>query len=158
MYSYYVKADLKNNQIVLILPFYETIDNVRRILSEDSACIDVRKYEKEQSLLIMDSLKAYFSLKGGLMPFVNQTVNFAKASGKDGVSVIGDMGSFFYNQKNDGLMHHEMTLPIQFEGMNLKGFCLYHKQDYEKRFLENDRQTLSKHHGKSLILLPTARN
>jgi hypothetical protein len=27
----------------------------RWILSEDSACVDVRKYEKEQSLLIIDS-------------------------------------------------------------------------------------------------------
>jgi len=44
MYSYYVKAALKNNEIVLILPFYETTDNVRLVLSEDSACIDVRKF------------------------------------------------------------------------------------------------------------------
>ena len=157
MYSYYVKAALKNNEIVLILPFYETTDNVRQILSEDPACIDVRKYEKEQLLLIMDSVKAYFSLKGGLMPFVNQIVNFAKASGKDGVSVIGDMGSFFYNQKNGGLMDYEMTLPTQFEGMTLKGFCVYHKRDYERRFSENDRQMLSNHHGKSLTLLSTTR-
>jgi hypothetical protein len=56
MYSHYIKAALKNNEIVVILPFYETVNNVRCILSEDSACIDVRKYEKEQSLLIIDSL------------------------------------------------------------------------------------------------------
>jgi hypothetical protein len=62
MYSYYVKSALSDdgNEIVLVLPFLETVDNVRRILSENSASIDVRKYEKEQSLLIMDSLKGYF--------------------------------------------------------------------------------------------------
>lgn len=157
MYSYYVKVALNNNEIVLILPFYETTDSVKRILSEGSACIDVKKHEKEQSLLIMDSLKAY-SLKGGLIPFVNQTVKFAKTSGKNGVTVLADMGSFFYNQKSDGCMHYEMTLPTQYEGMNLKGFCIYHKKDYERRFSENDRRKLSNHHGKSLILLPTTRN
>src|SRR5919106_4478114 len=74
MYSHYIKSAVPDdNEIVVILPFYETTDNVRRILSEDSACIDVKKHEKEQSLLIMDSLKAY-SLKGGLIPFLEQTV------------------------------------------------------------------------------------
>src|ERR687897_490699 len=158
MYSHYIKAALKNNEIVVILPFYETVNNVRCILSEDSACIDVRKYEKEQSLLIIDSLKGYFGSQDGLMPFVKKIVEFAKTSGKNGVTVLADMGSFFYNQKSDACMHHEMTLPTQYEGTNLKGFCIYHKKDYERRFSENDRRKLSNHHGKSLILLPTTRN
>lgn len=68
---------------------------MRHILSEDSANIDVRKYEKEQSLLIMDSLRGYFGSKDGIMPFVKQTVEYAKNSGKNSVSVLGDMGSFF---------------------------------------------------------------
>jgi hypothetical protein len=93
-----------------------------------------------------------------LIPFLNQTVKFAKTSGKNGVTVLADMGSFFSNQKSDGCMHYEMTLPTQYEGMNLKGFCIYHKKDYERRFSENDRRKLSNHHGKSLILLPTTRN
>ncbi len=38
MYSYYTKSALHNdNEIVVILPFYETKDKVREILSEDSA-------------------------------------------------------------------------------------------------------------------------
>jgi hypothetical protein len=47
-YSHYIKSAVPDdNEIVVILPFYETTDNVRRVLSEDSACIDVRKFEKE---------------------------------------------------------------------------------------------------------------
>jgi hypothetical protein len=97
MYSYYVKSALYDgNEIVVILPFYEIVNDVRRILSEDSANIDVRKYEREQSLLIMDSLRGYFGSKDGLMPFVKQTVEYAKNSDKSSVSVLGDIGSFFY--------------------------------------------------------------
>ena len=59
---------------------------IRWILSEDSACFDVRKYEKEQSLLIIDS--------GVSRWFVKQTIEHAKTTGKDGVSVISDMDSF----------------------------------------------------------------
>jgi len=153
MYSHYVKAALKDNQIVIILPFYETVNKVRHILSEDSACIDVRKYEKEQSLLIIDSLKGYFGSQDGLMPFVKRIVEFAKTSGRNGVSVIGDMGPFFYYDKNGDLLHYETELPIRYEGMNLKGLCTYHGQDF-KRFSEKEKRMLLEHHGKTLYLSP----
>ena len=96
MYSHYIKSAISDegNEIVIILPFLETVNNVRWILSEDSANIDVRKYEKEQTLLIIDSLKGYLGSQEGFMPFVRQTVEYAKTSGKNGLSVLGDMGFF----------------------------------------------------------------
>jgi hypothetical protein len=156
LYSFYTRSALSDNEIVLILPFLETTGTVRRMLSGDSANIDVRKYEKEQSLLIIDSLKGYFSIQEGLMPFVRRTVKFAKTSGHaDGVSALGDVASFFHLQKKDDLLYYEMTLPTKFEGINLKWFCLYHKQDFDKVLSEKERQMLLKHHGKTLYLLPS---
>lgn len=155
-YSQYVKEAMKDNEIVIILPFYETVNDVRRIMSEDGLGISVRRYEKEQSLLIMDSLKAYFGLKFGLIPFLNQTVEYAKKSGKDGVTVIGDMGSFFYSQNaNSNLLQYEMTLPEVFEDMNLKGFCFYHRRDFNGRLTEQEKRTLLDHHSKTKYLLPS---
>lgn len=155
-YSQYVKEAMKDNEIVIILPFYETVNDVRRIMSEDGLGISVRRYEKEQSLLIMDSLKAYFGLKFGLIPFLNQTVEYAKKSGKDGVTVIGDMGSFFYSQNaNSNLLQYEMTLPEVFEDMNLKGFCFYHRRDFNGRLTEQEKKILLEHHGKTKYLLPS---
>ena len=137
MYSHYVKSALSDegNEIVLILPFLETVDNVRRILSENSANFDVRKYEKEQSLLIMDSLKSYFGLQNGLIPFVRQTIEYANASGKSGLSVLADVGSFFYYDKKDDLLQYEIALPSKYKNMNLKGFCVYHKLDFDEGLL-----------------------
>jgi hypothetical protein len=109
LYSFYTRCALSDNEIVLILPFLETADTVRRMLSGDSANIDVRKYEKEQSLLIIDSLKGYFGLQGGLMPFLIQTADFAKKSEKRILSVLSDMGSFFYYDKKDDLLQYEMA-------------------------------------------------
>ena len=155
MYSHYTKSALfEGNEIVVILPFYETADTVRRILSENGANIDVRKHEKEQSLLVMDSLRGYFGSQDGLMPFVKQTVEYATNSSRGGVSVLGDVGSFFYYEKKDDLIDWEMKLSSEYNG-SLKGLCLYHKQDYDRRISENDRQTLLEHHGKTLHLLPS---
>jgi hypothetical protein len=71
IYSHYTKIQLEdNNEIVLILPYYETTDMVRLALSgRDNSNnpfgfsgINVSKYEKDGSLIIMDSLKVYFPL------------------------------------------------------------------------------------------------
>ena len=158
MYSYYVKSALseEGNEIVLVLPFLETVDNVRRILSDISTNIDVRKYEKEQSLLIIDSLKSYFGLQNGLIPFVRQTIEYANTSGKSGLSVLADMGSFFYYDKKDDLLQYEIALSSKYKNMNLKKFCLYHKLDFDRRLTDIERQILIEEHGKTLILLPSS--
>jgi hypothetical protein len=96
LYSHYIKTALYNkNEIVIVLPFYETADIVRKILGQDSTNVDVRKYEREQLLVIIDSLKGYFGSREGLVPFVRQTMDYAKAVGKSGVVVFADLGSFF---------------------------------------------------------------
>jgi hypothetical protein len=158
MYSHYVKSALSDegNEIVLILPFLETVDNVRHILSDINANIDVSRYEKEQSLLIMDSLKSYFGMQNGLIPFVIQTIKSATTSGKSGLSVLADMGSFFYYDKKDDLLQYEIALPLKYKNMNLKGFCIYHKLDFDRRLTDKERQILIEEHGKTLILLPSS--
>jgi MEDS: MEthanogen/methylotroph, DcmR Sensory domain len=152
MYSNYIKAALNNNEIILVLPFYETADSVRQILSEDSACIDVRKKEKEQSLLIIDGLKGYFGLPNGLMSFAKQLAEYAKTSGKNSVSIIGDMGPFFYNRKKDNLIGWELELPYRYEP-SMKGFCIYHEKDFGRRLPENDKELLFGHHEQALDLV-----
>ena len=158
LYSFYARSALGDSEIFLFLPYLETVANVKRVLSEDSANIDVRKYEKEQSLLIMDSLKGYFGLQEGLMPFLIQTADFAKKSGKRILSVLSDMGSFFYYDKKDDLLQYEMALPSKYENINLKGFCTYHLRDFDNRLSERERRVLIKHHGKTLILLSSSSN
>jgi hypothetical protein len=104
--------------------------------------------------LIMDSLKGYFDSPDGLLPLLNQTVAYANKVGKDGLSALGDMGSFFYRNKKDRLLEYESTLSSKYGKMNyMKGFCLYNEQDYSKRLDEEERQRLLRHHTKALSLL-----
>jgi hypothetical protein len=84
-------------------------------------------------LLTLREMYSYYvksslsGLQNGLMPFVEQTVGYAKKLGKSGLSVLADMGSFFYNDKKDDLLQYEIALPFKYKNMNLKGFCVYHK-------------------------------
>ena len=104
----------------------------------------------------MDSLKSYLGLQNGLIPFVRQTIEYANASGKIGLSVLADMGSFFFYDKKDDLMQYEIALPLNYKNMNLKGFCVYHKLDFDRRLTDKERQELIEEHGKTLILLPSS--
>src|SRR3954464_13464594 len=84
IYSHYIKFQLEeDNGIVLIIPYYQTTDNVRRILSQnketndsdrdnDLPYTDVQKYENEGYLVIIDSAKAYFKSEIGLESFIQR--------------------------------------------------------------------------------------
>jgi MEDS: MEthanogen/methylotroph, DcmR Sensory domain len=160
IYSGYIKAQLEDNETILILPYYETTEMVRSILSGENensiggSFIDVRKYEKEGSLVIIDSAKAYFDSETDLMSFIGKLSKQAQNSGKSGVSVIADLASFYFHNGIDKLIEYEMSLPTKYnDEMKLKGFCLYHQEDFDKRLSKEQKQKLLEHHGKSLMVV-----
>ena len=129
IYSQHIKRQIEEKkEIVLILPHHETPDMVRYVLFQ-LAKIDVRKYEKQNSLLIIDSGRAYFGSSIDIVSFVKSLVNYADQIGKNGVSVLADMGPFFDYNKLDDLMEYETSLPPRSD-IKAKGLCLYNKDDF----------------------------
>jgi hypothetical protein len=151
LYSHYIKAQLEDNSdMILLLPYYETTDTVRHILLHNNgASIDVRKYEKQGSLLIVDSVKAYFGSSDS-MSSIRNFVKCAQSYRKRGVSAIGDLGAFYHFNKIDKLIKYEMSLPLKHD-LKLKGFCCYHQKDFD-RLEEQQKQNLLEHHGKDLVI------
>jgi hypothetical protein len=183
VYSHYTKMQLEDsNEIVLILPYYETTGMVRLTLSGETiyyengnnpygySGIDVNKYEKEGSLIIMDSLKGYFYSEGksgfhinndspkadlNLMSYLEILLKQAERQGKNGVTVLSDMGSFYHHNNRDGnlkLIEYECSLPEKFNARKLKGFCLYHQKDFEKRLSQEQQAELLDCHSQNIIL------
>jgi hypothetical protein len=161
IYLRYIKTQLEdNNELVLILPYYETTETVRSVLSGENNSgnggnmIDVRKYEKEGSLMIIDAAEAYFSSDTDLMSFVEKLAKQAQTSGKKGISVIADLASFYHFNRIDKLIEYEMSLPTKYDDkMKLKGFCFYHQEDFDRRLTEQQKQMLLEHHGKNLMVV-----
>jgi hypothetical protein len=183
VYSHYTKMQLEDsNEIVLILPYYETTEMVRLTLSGETiynengnnpygySGIDVNKYEKEGSLIIMDSLKGYFYSEGkssfhinndspkgdlNLMSYLEILLKQAERQKKNGVTVLSDMGSFYHHNNRDGnlkLIEYECSLPEKFDARKLKGFCLYHQKDFEKRFSQKQQAELLDCHSRNIIV------
>jgi hypothetical protein len=182
IYSHYTKIQLEdNNEIVLILPYYETADMVRLALYGrevygdnnnnpfEFSGINVSKYEKEGTLIIMDSLKGYFPLeeqgsnndnddspRGGLdfISFMDILLKQAERQRKVGVTILSDLSSFyhFHNYGNQELIEYERSLPKKFDRKNLKGFCLYHQKDFERQYSQEQQGSLLACHSQNIIL------
>jgi hypothetical protein len=145
LYTRYVKTQLEDeSKTVLVLPHYETTESLRNLLLDDSLPTDtVKKYK--DSLIVMDSIKGHFGADDH-MAFVNKLVNCAE----NGVLVIADAGPFFHLHKKDKLVEHELSMPCRFD-VNLKRFCVFHKQDFNV-LIEEQKQKLVNHHGQVLIV------
>ena len=87
------------------------------------------------------------------MSLVEKLAKEAQSSGKNGISVVADLASFYYYNQIDKLMDYEMSLPTQYDDeMNLKGFCLYHQKDFE-RLSNEQKQKILEHNGKNLMVV-----
>jgi hypothetical protein len=104
--------------------------------------------------MIIDSVKAYFHSDTDLMSFIGRLSKHAQNSGKSGVSVIADLASFYFHNGIDKLIEYEMSLPAKYDdNMKLKGYCLYHQEDFDRRLTKQQKQKLLEHHGKNLMIV-----
>ena len=152
LYASYINKQIQeNNEIVLVNPFYETTESTRQVLSQRNPDLDVSKHEKEKSLIIIDSLEEYFGKPSDGMPFKRSLANHAKKIGKNGLSILGDIGAYPYKSKSEDLVDYESSLPAKFD-LPMKGFCLYHQKDFDI-FSREQKQKLIEHHGKALNII-----
>jgi hypothetical protein len=151
LYSNYAGKQIQDNdEVVLINPFYETADSVRQVLSHNNYSMNVSRYEKENMLLIADSLKEYL----GDQPHTHFRKSLANCAemGKNGLSVLADLGASPHKSMYDDLVDYELSLPRTYDDVALKCFCLYHQKVFEK-FSDEQKQKLVKHHGKTIKII-----
>jgi hypothetical protein len=155
IYGQFTKARLDDNEVVILIPYYETTDSVRHILSQLG--IDVRKCEQNRSLVIVDSVKAYFHSDIDIKSLPKMMAEGSKRMGKKGVSIIGDMGSFFLYEKQNQMMEYETELKLDGKEnddantVRIKGLCSYHKDTFNT-LKKKEQQALFEHHQTNLVV------
>ena len=146
IYTKYVKDQLakedENNskrnepslpRIILIAPFYETIDSVKHHLSA-AGLQNIQSLINNDSLVIVDAFSSYYPNVDGMKKLVASLSDRARKEDRDGVTAIVDMG-FFFLFGGDGrateLINYEASLAPTTEGGNVKGFSCYHGGNYD---------------------------
>ena len=154
IYGQFTRAQLDDNGVVLLIPYYETTDSVRQVLSQFG--IDVRKCEQNCSLVIVDSVKAYFNSDIDIKSLVKTIAEDAKRMGKKGVSIIDDMGSFFLYRKQDQMIEYEIELQSDEKkndanSVMVKEICVYHKDNFNT-LGKKEQLALLEHHHTNLVV------
>jgi hypothetical protein len=166
IYSNYTNQELRNNRIVLILPHYETVQSVENFLL--LANVNVEKYQQQGVLSIIDGNEAFFNHpdidyntdydartnneKGNIVSLMRIMQAQAVKLGKDGITIILDLGCFFTQSLYD-LMSYEKSIPLIFKNTTLKQLCMYHQRDFDERFTNSEQASLLDQHARSIIMV-----
>jgi hypothetical protein len=148
VYSSYCQNHLlnDNDENILILTYFETPDKVRANLGK--AGIDVRKYERDSQLTIMDGLKVYSNPNKTAFLLFNRAMNFANMKNKNGLTGFGDLSAFFhYEYPNRAIVAYEKLNPPIFEETmaRFKPLCALHIGNYVRLGVSQQDALIGQH-------------
>jgi hypothetical protein len=155
IYGEYLRAMIEeNNAAVLFLPFYDTTDKVRQELLLKG--IDVRKYERGNTLTLIDFAKIidnpYLGIPAsfGVKEFIDKIRIFHK---KKDLVVITDMSVYNHFRNIEDLLNYESLSRNGDGNGEWKQICLYHKVDFDLMFTPNQKQKIFDYHKDKVALL-----
>src|SRR6266542_674784 len=149
IYAGYIKRQMEEqpNSVVVVLSYYDTTDNVRRVLN--SKGIQVKEHEQKGSIIILDIVKVidnpFFEVPDieRLRELAKKLVNQFEDKT---VLVIADMSVFHHIRKTSQLLDYEKNLHRDLKVEKWKEICLYHKRDFECMFTEEESNELMEYH------------
>jgi len=144
-------------RIILIATFYDTVNTVKHNLS--AVGVEVQRHIDSGSLLIVDAFDGCYPNTDGISKLVTSLSERARKEGRNGVSVISNMG-FFFLYDGDGtaskLISYETSLVPKTDGGNVKRFSCYHTRDYDNLIESQKNQLLTPREKKSIEIMESA--
>jgi hypothetical protein len=148
IYSNYARKRLDSNEIVLLLPYFESVDSVKFYLQE--AGIDVDQCSRDGSLAIVDSVDQFFGEGKDFLYFLSILEKKAKEKGKEGISVIADMDAFYQVYDEERLIKYETSIKPRTEAKYSSLLCSYQKDNF-RRLSKSAKETILKQHYRKLM-------
>lgn len=147
------------SRIILIAPFYETVDSVKNHLSAFGVK-NVQGQIDSGSLVMADSFHSFFPDSNGMKKLIDSLSERARKEGRPGVTAIVDVGFFFLfggDSKAADLISYEASLAPKTQDGNVKGISCYHWGNYET-LTERDKELLTQGQKKKLLEVREIRN
>ena len=144
LYVSVCKERLENNEIVLILPYYETVDSIEQQLENDG--VDTNHYKRDRSLFIVDAVQQFFGSGYDFAKFLELLDDGAVKTGKVGVFVIAYIDGFFlYGDDREKLIEYEKTIS-KIKLVHTILICAYHEARFAS-FSDDTKQLLRRLHN-----------
>ena len=144
----YYRISLKSsNEILLILTSYDSIEDLLKALRVVDSNLDSR--QKSGSLVIRDSAKVNFNLADELvdiMIMIRMLLQRKRKLGKDGLTVICDMGIFFHKNRIVDLVSCETRLSLgSSDFKEVRMICCYNEPSLSLLTQQQSQQILRAH-------------
>jgi hypothetical protein len=147
------------SRIILIAPFYETVDSVKHQLSAFGV-ENVQGLIDSDSLVIADSFHSFFPDINGMKKLIDSLSERARKEGRAGVTAIVDTGSFFLfggDSKAADLISYEASLAPKTQDGNVKGISCYHWGNYGT-LTDADKEQITQGQKKKLLEVTESSN
>ncbi|HEX5977746.1 MAG TPA: hypothetical protein VFY68_10735 [Nitrososphaeraceae archaeon] len=147
------------SRIILISPFYETVDSVKHHLIAFGV-ENVQGLIDSGSLVIADSFHSFFPDSNGMKKLIDSLSERARKEGRPGVTAIVDVGFFFLfggDSKAADLISYEASLAPKTQDGNVKGISCYHWGNYET-LTDEDKELLTQGQKKKMLEVREIRN
>lgn len=155
IYSQYIYHMIEQRNVaILFLPYYDTTDKVRQELILRG--LDVRKYERNYSLILLDFAKVvdnpYLGIPAafGLNEFIKKIKTNIK---NKNLFVIADMSIYHHFRKINDLLKYESQSHSDHENRSWKQLCFYHKVDFDLMFTDEEKQRILDSHKNKVIIV-----
>jgi hypothetical protein len=140
------KQRLEDNEVVVILPYYEMVGSIEQQL--DNVGVNVSHYKRAGSLFIVDAVREFFGAQYDFAKFLKLLDKGAIKAGKSGVFVVANIDGFFLYESREKLMAYETAI----EEINLDNtilICAYYKGNFEN-LTADEKQILIRLHDESV--------
>ena len=168
--KYILMIGQKGTEMFIILPYYETVEDVKRnLFVDDNKYLETyERMLKDGSLIIRDchailnediktipnSLGDCPSKVRAIVNFLNEMLTHATKIGKDTVSAWIDTGTFHNDESgHESLFDYEQFIPLAFNDAVVKQFCLYHQKDFELKLSKLEAAKVLDYNQRRLMLL-----
>lgn len=130
-YCRIAKARLEKGWMVVLLPYFETVEAVIHNLREHG--IEVDRYRDGTSLVILDAVKQFFGSGLGFVGYVEGACRQAQKTGKAGVTVIADITAFHHFEDVGAMLRYEQEMQRLLPQMaNVSILCCYHRGNFDR--------------------------
>lgn len=140
-------------RIILIAPFYETVDSVKHHLNA-VGIENIQSLIDNGSLVTVDAFHSFFPDINGMKKLIDSLSQRAREEeGRAGVAAIVDMGFFFLfggDRKAAELISYETALAPKIQDGNVKGFSCYHLGNYGT-LTDTDKEQITQGQRKKIL-------
>ena len=109
--------------------------------------------EKEQAITIKTNKKNNTENNNSLSSLLRMSITHAKKLKKEGITILADYGYLYKKNGFEYVKEFEKSIPYTLDSMNVKQICLYSQNDFFHGLTKQQKKEILDLHSRSIIMM-----